>query len=482
LNSSIINRNSFSSPKSGQLNLEAARRDQNVAFEFANEHLLSNGFPGITGLSDLSAGVVLGHLIESLGVGKVDGIRQVQEGVLGKAVALENIQACLQKLEGVKTAKGTKMAVGSFAALSIRECEPGALLGLVMVMKRFEEKREQERLAAEKLEAAMEATAHADHQFSEAARESRVKPTAKEILLEDGAPGLSDYLDANPQSPERIQGEMKGYSLLGGISTLDLHSAEPTHTADPGSMDGVSGFPMPAAPRPQEKEGTPREADPAVRAVDIPQKMENAMGAEEARLAAEEEAWQQKEAELAAQMEVQLVEEARLAARETQLLAEETRLAAEKDALLVLAETKAQEAAASKAQHMAMEVSKADAVKAAKEDATAAANNAEEDSVAAAKAAEEDAATAAATKAEKDAATETAVEAEKVEASQIESGAARSTEEQELIRKKEAPQDKLQSKASTSTYDASYTDVVNGGLSGAFLIFVGYLYFIFMSS
>ena len=46
------------------------------------------------------------------------------------------------------------------------------------------------------------------------------KPSAREILVKRGASGLSDYLEDNPNSPQRIQDEMRGHSLLGGVEKL----------------------------------------------------------------------------------------------------------------------------------------------------------------------------------------------------------------------------------------------------------------------
>jgi len=42
------------------------------------------------------------------------------------------------------------------------------------------------------------------------------KPSARSILGESGALGLSSYLDLHPLSPQRIQEEMRSLSLLGG--------------------------------------------------------------------------------------------------------------------------------------------------------------------------------------------------------------------------------------------------------------------------
>jgi hypothetical protein len=48
-----------------------------------------------------------------------------------------------------------------------------------------------------------------------------VKPSAESILAEQGAEGLTAYLEANPQSPKRIQDEMRNISLLGGAYNVD---------------------------------------------------------------------------------------------------------------------------------------------------------------------------------------------------------------------------------------------------------------------
>ena len=42
------------------------------------------------------------------------------------------------------------------------------------------------------------------------------KPSAQAILREGGGEGMSQYLEEHPQSPTRIQAELRGMSLLGG--------------------------------------------------------------------------------------------------------------------------------------------------------------------------------------------------------------------------------------------------------------------------
>ena len=54
------------------------------------------------------------------------------------------------------------------------------------------------------------------------------KPTAEYLLANKGAEGLTEYLEENPQSPKRIQEEMRNISLLGGCYNVTSDSKAAT--------------------------------------------------------------------------------------------------------------------------------------------------------------------------------------------------------------------------------------------------------------
>lgn len=72
------------------------------------------------------------------------------------------------------------------------------------------------------------------------------KPTAQDLLIDRGPAGLGAYLEDNPQSPARIQDEMRGVSLLGGVAILPSEADEERPTDGQGHAPQGEATPTPA--------------------------------------------------------------------------------------------------------------------------------------------------------------------------------------------------------------------------------------------